>query len=186
MVLIDHLLDVPGPALRDAPQVDERAARRTLRLQIAKLERDLADAVIAGFPQVAAKAAAAPVAAGPRLLTLGDLETVRDDLAERLRRARQAVAERGAVEAEARALLERMIAEPKAYKWVRIRGAAIGAPGVCAYQVRPRLGLVGMLMGWWEVKVSSGCPLATGHQGRGRAPGAADGVRPSAWRHPPP
>jgi hypothetical protein len=25
--------------------------------------------------------------------------------------------------------------------------------------VRPRLGLIGMLMGWWQVKLSSGCPL---------------------------
>jgi len=27
--------------------------------------------------------------------------------------------------------------------------------------VRPRVGLVGMFMGWWQVKLSSGCPLAT-------------------------
>jgi hypothetical protein len=27
--------------------------------------------------------------------------------------------------------------------------------------VRPRLGLIGMLMGWWRVVISSGCPLAT-------------------------
>jgi hypothetical protein len=27
--------------------------------------------------------------------------------------------------------------------------------------VRPRLGLIGMLMGWWQVKLSSGCPLAS-------------------------
>jgi hypothetical protein len=27
--------------------------------------------------------------------------------------------------------------------------------------VRPRLGLIGMLAGWWHVKLSSGCPLAT-------------------------
>ena len=25
----------------------------------------------------------------------------------------------------------------------------------------PRLGLIGMLMGWWQVKLSSGCPLAS-------------------------
>ena len=28
------------------------------------------------------------------------------------------------------------------------------------WYVKPRLGLIGMLMGWWEVKLSSGCPLA--------------------------
>ena len=30
------------------------------------------------------------------------------------------------------------------------------------------LGLIGMLMGWWRVKISSGCPLATGRAGRAR------------------
>ena len=30
------------------------------------------------------------------------------------------------------------------------------------WQVRPRLGLIGMLMGWWQVKLSSGCPLRRG------------------------
>jgi len=161
VVLIDHPSAAAALALREAPVVDERAARRTLRAQIAKLERELADAVIAGFPQVGAEVAAPSLSRGPRVLTLGDLEAVRDDLAERLHRARQLVAERGAVESEARELLERMLAEPKAYKWVRIRGVNLGDPGVCAYQVRPRLGLVGMLMGWWQVKISSGCPLAT-------------------------
>ena len=33
-----------------------------------------------------------------------------------------------------------------------------GEPGCGAYVVRPRLGLIGMLAGWWEVKLSSGCP----------------------------
>ncbi len=35
--------------------------------------------------------------------------------------------------------------------------------GCGAYQVRPRLGIIGMCMGWWHVKLSSGCPLATSH-----------------------
>ena len=43
--------------------------------------------------------------------------------------------------------------------------ADIGEPGCGVWQVRPRLGLIGMLMGWWEVKLSSGCPLATGRGG---------------------
>lgn len=36
------------------------------------------------------------------------------------------------------------------------------------WQVRPRLGLIGMLAGWWHVKLSSGCPLVTA---RRAAPG---------------
>jgi hypothetical protein len=35
----------------------------------------------------------------------------------------------------------------------------LGAGGCGVWRVRPRLGLVGMLMGWWQVKLSSGCPL---------------------------
>jgi hypothetical protein len=27
--------------------------------------------------------------------------------------------------------------------------------------VRPRWSFIGMLMGWWRVVISSGCPLAT-------------------------
>ena len=38
--------------------------------------------------------------------------------------------------------------------------ADVGEPGCGRWHSRPRLGLIGMLMGWWRVKVSSGCPLA--------------------------
>jgi hypothetical protein len=34
----------------------------------------------------------------------------------------------------------------------------LGEPGCTRFQVRPRLGLLGMLMNWWRVVVSSGCP----------------------------
>jgi hypothetical protein len=51
--------------------------------------------------------------------------------------------------------------EPGRYRWVRVHAADLGEPGCQSWQVRPRLGLLGMLMGWWRVKHSSGCPLAT-------------------------
>jgi hypothetical protein len=44
---------------------------------------------------------------------------------------------------------------------VRIKVEEVGERGCGAYHVRPRLGVVGMLMGWWQVKLSSGCPLPT-------------------------
>jgi hypothetical protein len=59
--------------------------------------------------------------------------------------------------------------EPGRYRWVRVYAADFGEPGCQSWQVRPRLGLLGMLMGWWEVKHSSGCPLATARAAR-RAP----------------
>ncbi len=95
---------------------------------------------------------------GPRLLGLGELERVRDELAERIRRARVVVAERAELEADSRALLEEMLREPARYKWVRLPVADLGERGCGAYQVRPRLGIIGMLMGWWHIKLSSGCP----------------------------
>ena len=54
-----------------------------------------------------------------------------------------------------------MLLEPKKHKFARLHRSEVGMGGCGAYQVRPRLGLIGMLMGWWHVKLSSGCPLAT-------------------------
>ena len=120
----------------DIRVADEAAARRDLRAQIAALE---------------AAGGRAPAAGGPRLLSLGELEVVRDHLAA----APEAAA---APDESARVLLERMLADPPAHRWARVPLAALGQPGCGAYVVRPRLGLIGMLAGWWEVKLSSGCP----------------------------
>ena len=140
-------------------EVDERAARRQLREQIARLEHELASAVAHTRPRVAAPAVAGH--AGPRLLGLGELEELRDDLASRLAdlRARQdEVAERAAAK---RLLVEDMLLEPARFKWVRVTNEDLGETGCKSWHVRPRLGLIGMLAGWWHVKISSGCPLAT-------------------------
>ena len=71
-----------------------------------------------------------------------------------------------------------MIAEPERYKWVRVSNEDIGEPGCRHWHSRPKLGLIGMLMGWWRVKVSSGCPLAGGRRASGvptQGPTARDG-----------
>jgi hypothetical protein len=95
------------------------------------------------------------------VLTLGELERVRDDLAERLADVRRQLGIRADAEEAKRELLERMLLEPGRYKWVRITARELGRGDCGAYHVRPRLGIVGMLMGWWQVKLSSGCPLPT-------------------------
>ncbi|MHB1571699.1 MAG: hypothetical protein ACYC0H_21190, partial [Solirubrobacteraceae bacterium] len=59
----------------------------------------------------------------------------------------------------ARALLSRMLEDPAGHRLCRITCRELGEPGCGAWEVRPRLGLIGMLMGWWQVKLSSGCPL---------------------------
>ena len=142
------------------PEVDERAARRALRAQIAHLERELASAVIAAYPRLPAGHAHVRVS-GPRLLGLGELERIRDDLADRVADVRERAARQGERQAAKRVLIERMLLHPDEYKWVRVSNADIGEPGCKSWHVVPRLGLVGMLAGWWHVKISSGCPLAT-------------------------
>jgi hypothetical protein len=117
--------------------LDERAARGDLRAQIAVLE---------------ARGGRAPGGPGPRLLSLGELEAVRDALVP-------APAPGGPdAHEQARLLLERMLANPASHRFARVSLRALGQPGCGAYVVRPRLGLLGMLAGWWEVKLSSGCP----------------------------
>ncbi len=155
-----------------APQTDERAARRALRRQVAKLERELAEIVASGFPHVVSPPPAAEVSGGPLggpcLLDLGGLERARDALASRIQAARRAVAERAELETRSRELLRRMQEDPARYKFARLPVTDLGERGCGVWEVRPRLGLIGMLAGWWQVKLSSGCPLA-----RGRAVGAA-------------
>jgi hypothetical protein len=155
---------------------DERAARRSLRAQIARLESELSDAFVTAFEM---GGLAQPVAGSglPRLLGLGELERVRDDLAERLHAARASIARRADEQERKRELLERMLLEPGSYRFVRISRSELGETGCGAWQVRPRLGLIGMLMGWWQVKLSSGCPLA---RGRGRCAAARCQLAPSS------
>jgi hypothetical protein len=156
----------PVPLLSAAQlpaEVDERAARRTLRAQIGHLERELGQIVARSFP-AAIGYAPVPATGGPRLLSLGELEAVRDALAERLRQATDAAAILAETYSLNRELLERMRREPCRYKFVRIPREDLGESGCGAYHVRPRLGLIGMLAGWWQVKLSSGCPLAGGRR----------------------
>jgi hypothetical protein len=115
--------------------VDERLARDDLRAQITRLE---------------ARGGRAPGGRGPRLLGLGELEALRDDLLH------GPPAPAPAEPAHAR--LEAMLADPAAHRRERVWLRELGRPGCGSYYVGPRLGLVGMLAGWWEVKLSSGCP----------------------------
>jgi hypothetical protein len=157
MALIEQLGPVPARVV--VPDVDERAARRTLREQIGRLERELTAACLDACPRLD-PGPPLPSQAGPRLLSLGELERVRDALADRLARIRDDADAQLLRQAESRILLERMLADPAAYKWVRVSNAQLGEPGCKHFHVRPRLGPIGLLMGWWRVKVSSGCPLA--------------------------
>jgi len=147
-------LSTPRPTVPLLPDVDEAAARRALRGQIASLEAELAGAVVSnGQP--------APLCGGggaPCLLNLGELERVRDKLAASLRAVQRAAGERGEREESYRRLREELLLEPERHPFVRISNEDVGEPGCHDWHVRPRFGLLGMLMRWWRVHISSGCP----------------------------
>ncbi|MGZ8648277.1 MAG: hypothetical protein ACXW08_06585 [Solirubrobacteraceae bacterium] len=156
MVTSDEIRTTPQVAI---PRLDERDARQTLREQIARLEREHAAIVTATYPRLDPGPPTSSLA-GPRLLSLGELERVRDALAARMGALQAAAHEQQARQADAHRELEQMLADPPAHRWEKLTNADLGLPGCGAYHVRPRAGLVGMLMGWWQVKISSGCPLS--------------------------
>lgn len=138
---------------------DERLARAELRRQIGRLERELGSLFAEAFPRLQLDAGVAAISPAPRALGLGDLEAVRDSLATRIGEAQIRLREYAELETRNRELLERMLADPAGHKWLRISHADVGVPGCGHWHSRPRLGPLGMLMGWWRVRVSSGCPL---------------------------
>lgn len=139
---------------------DERLARAELRRQIGRLEAQLGSLFADAFPRVAIDAGVDALSSEPRALSLGDLEAIRDSLATKIGVARRRLQEQAELETRNRELLEQMLAAPAKHKWLRISRADVGEPGCGHWHSRPRLGPIGMLMGWWRVKVSSGCPLS--------------------------
>src|SRR5205823_8970212 len=129
------------------------------------LERELSAIVADGLPHIGAVASGAP-ARGPRLLSFEQLEQLRDQLAGRVQQLRRLAQERAEHEHRARELLEAMKLEPGRYKFVRLPVTDLGQRGCGVWEVRPRFGLIGMLAGWWQLKLSSGCPLARGSRSR--------------------
>ena len=141
------------PPVLEPLVVDDAAARRALRQQIARLD-DEVGALGAPLP--------APLAGGrgAGLVGIAALERTRDSLASRAADIRAVLDERGRVEEELRRAREEMLADPVAHPFARVSNEDVGEPGCCDWHVRPRFGLLGMLAGWWRVVVSSGCPLS--------------------------
>jgi hypothetical protein len=123
-----------------------------------------------GLVEVDERAARREPAGGPRILGLAELEETRDRIANRIADVRGLLTDRAHVETANRDLLEEMIAEPERFHWLRISNEDIGEPGCRHWHSRPRYGIIGMLMGWWRVKLSSGCPLAMGRRGAASPP----------------
>ena len=151
----EHLRDAVSRPLRT--DLDEAAARRTLRAQVARLERELAALFTSVHPRRGFEwQVSGP--GGPRLLGVGELEELRDRLAARLEETRRELGDRTHAERRNADRIEQMLTAPERFKWVRISNEDIGEPGCKHWHSRPRLGLIGMLMNWWRVKISSGCP----------------------------
>ena len=163
---LPELLDQIDRTTTSLPGIDvgegaERLARSDLRRQIADLERRLGVLFASAFPRRGIEWNVG-AAGGPRVLSTGELERVRDALALRLRDAQVELARQADVEEANRGLLERMIEDPAGHRWVIVSNQDIGDRGCKHWHSRPRWGILGMLLNWWRVRVSSGCPLAQG------------------------
>jgi hypothetical protein len=140
---------------------DDRPLREELRRQIARLEQQLSELWTSAFPRKGIDWSVGAVG-GPRILSAAELERIRDALVVRIREAQTEIARRADVEEQNRGLVERMIAEPSSYPWVQVSNDDVGDRDCKHWHSRPRFGILGMLLGWWRVKLSSGCPLAEG------------------------
>jgi DNA-binding transcriptional regulator YhcF (GntR family) len=162
------MLDAEGAGRRASPTTstplpdpgaegDGGPARRDLRRQIERLEAELA----AYARDVPRPEPMHPLALpDPHIADVAELEGVRNQLLRQLADARARAARRGRREQQAMARREAMVRDPGAHRWQWVSNEDAGERTCGQWQVTPRYGPLGALMGWWRVKVSSGCPLA--------------------------
>ncbi len=148
----------PAPLPDVRRDSDQRGARAELRRQIARLEAELAS-----YPRDLQPPPEPDVRPhhGGRIAGVEELERTRDDLLDRIAAVRKADEKRERRRTKARDKVEDMVREPEANKWSWVSSEDTGDPGCKEWRVTPRYGPVGAAMGWWRVKVSGGCPLAT-------------------------
>ena len=118
-------------ALLDIPVVADVELRRTLRAQIARLERQLPVGRGRGSH------------AGAVLLGLDELERIRDDLVRRIQERRIAGGEE---QERRRRLREEMWLDPHAHAGVTVSTREVGEAGCTRWS------------SWFRLTVSSGCP----------------------------
>jgi DNA-binding transcriptional regulator YhcF (GntR family) len=137
----------------DLSEADERAARRTLRTQIARLEAELAS-----YPEATVQPGEPTPRAFPFVAGVGELEGIRDQLLDKRKAALVAAEKKGNRQSAARAHLEEMVADPGDHRGEIVSSEELGDPGCTTWEAGPAWGPIGSLMKWWRVKVSSGCP----------------------------
>ncbi len=135
----------------------EMSAKAQMRGQIGHLEQNLSG-LVAGGCQAALSGREEPPSGDARLIGLKELEEERDRLVVRLQAAEAELAERREAHERSRVLLGAITADPAAHKWIRVSNRDLGKPGCRHWHSRPRFGILGMLFGWWRVKISLGCP----------------------------
>jgi hypothetical protein len=117
-------------ALLDIAVVSDSDVRRSLRAQIARLEGQLPLGPGRG-------------SGGARLLSVAELERVRDDLVRRIQARRFAG---GDEQERKRRLREELWLDPGAHVGVTVSNAEVGEPGCTRWS------------SWFRLKVSGGCP----------------------------
>jgi hypothetical protein len=153
--------------VRIRTDVDERPARAALRDQIARLEEQLAGHVTSAFPRSPTPPRLGG-SRGARLQTLAELEQRRDELQGAVAHVRRELDRAGERQERARGRMEAIMLDPASHRWERVTHEDIGEPGCRQCHARPRLGLLGLLMNWWRVIISSGCPLCMQSAGQPR------------------
>ena len=86
-----------GGAVVDLQQGDEALARVELRRQIARFEHQLGELFASAFPYKRIDWTV-PAAGAPRILSIGELEEVRDAMAKRLAHVQSLLGDRAEVE----------------------------------------------------------------------------------------
>jgi hypothetical protein len=133
------------------------AQRLEFMRHIERLELDLQQVLAALTPRNRPMPSSANKAR-PHLLSMTELELVRDALAIELGHAELALSTQTRTRREKRSLLKRMTEEPVKFRWAKVTTVDLGEPGCRSWEVVPKLGPVGMLANWWRVRISSGCP----------------------------
>jgi hypothetical protein len=133
------------------------AQRREFMRHIEKLERELQQVLSALTPRNR-PVPTASVSARPHLLSMTELELVRDALTAELNRAEETLSVQIHTRREKRMLLKRMTEAPVEFRWAKVTTIDLGEPGCREWQSVPKLGPVGLLANWWRVRISSGCP----------------------------
>src|SRR3954471_23939246 len=127
MTGVDLLIASRRPVTRPAPP-EPGSARRALRAQVGRLEQELTELGCSAWPRTDLRGGGR-ARGGARLLSLGQLEELRDARAVEVSRRRRALDERGAEEEGKRRLIEEMLLDPEGHQWVRVSNEDIGEAG---------------------------------------------------------